>query len=94
MKGLSHQDLKKRLYKVVKFESTGRLTLRFNSEARASVVLSKDLKEAGKHAAGESKIDLIHPHELLLVSPSVYGSQVAFEGVHFRMLIDGSIQFL
>jgi len=94
LKALSKSELVKRLYRVVKFENNGRMTLRRHIEARASVVLSKDLKSAGKHAAGESKIDLLNPHELLLVSPGVYGNQMLFEGIHFKMMLDGSIKFL
>lgn len=91
--GLAPKELAQRLYKVVKYESTGRMTLRRHSEARASVVLSKDLKEAGKHGAGESKIEIETPHELLLVAPGTYLSMVMFEGVHFSMAIDGSVAF-
>jgi len=94
LKGLSQRELVKRLYKVVKFRGDGLVTFRRHIEARASVVLSKDLKTAGKHAAGESKIDLAEPHELLLVSPGVYGGQMLFEGIHFRMMLDGTIRFL
>lgn len=94
VKGLSQRELVARLYKVVKFENNGRITFRRHIEARASVVLSKDLKAAGKHAAGESKIDLDHSHELLLVSPGVYMNQMLFEGIHFRMMLDGTIKFI
>ena len=87
-------ELRKRLYKVVKFSGDGRITFRHHLEARASVVLSKELKDAGKHASGESKIDLEHAHELLLVSPGVYIPQMLFEGIHFKMNLDGSIRFL
>lgn len=87
-------DLQKRLYKVVKFESTGRVTFRRHSEARASVVLAKDLVLAGKHKAGESSIDFATPHELLLMSPGSYLKMMLFEGIHFRMALDGSIAFL
>jgi len=92
--GLSQRELVARLYKVVKFENNGRITFRRHIEARASVVLSKDLKASGKHATGESKIDLEHPHELLYVSPSVYLGQLLFEGIHFRMMLDGTIKFI
>jgi hypothetical protein len=94
IKGLGRVELTKRLYKVVKFESTGRVTFRRHLEARASVVLAKDLIEAGKHKAGESAVDFVHPHELLLLSPGVYFENMLFEGMHFKMMIDGSIVFL
>jgi len=88
---LGQAELVKRLYKVVKFEGTGRITFRLHIEARASVVLAKDLLEAGKHKAGESSIDFVRPHELLLLSPGVYLPRMRFEGIHFKMMLDGSI---
>lgn len=91
---IDRKTLVKRLYKVVKFESTGRITFRHHLDARASVVLAKDLVAAGKHKAGESCINLIEPHELLLLSPGVYLNQMLFEGIHFRMTIDGTLTFL
>ena len=92
--GLDSKELSKRLYKVVKFRSDGLITFRRHIEARASVVLAKDLVDAGKHKAGESSIDFDIPHELLLLSPGVYLGKMLFEGIHFRMMLDGSVKFL
>lgn len=94
LRTLSQTELRKRLYRVVKFRKDGLITLRFHTEARPSTVLAKVLVEAGKHAAGESSISLETPHELLLIRPSTFQNQVLFEGIHFRMMLDGSIQFL
>ena len=94
VKGIAQTELSKRLYKVVKFESTGRMTFRRHLEARSSVVLSKDLDEAGKHKAGESSVDFVDPHELLLLSPGVYFDNMLFEGIHFKIMIDGTVVFL
>jgi hypothetical protein len=94
LRELSPDALRKRLYKLVKFESSGRMALRFHAEARASTVLTAALKASGKHGTGESSISLDAPHELLYLSPSTYRNQVLFEGIHFRMLMDGSIRFL
>jgi len=94
LEGKSAHELGKRLYKVVKFGSDGRVTFRLHTEARASVVLAKDLVELGKHKAGESAIDFEHSHELLLLSPGVYLSEMIFEGIHFKMSIDGTIEFI
>lgn len=82
------------LYKVVKFAGNGQVTLRLHSEARPSVVLEKVLGEMGKNKKGESKIDFTHPHEMLLVSPNSYCNQMWFEGIHFKMMLDGTIKFL
>lgn len=94
VRNLGNAELSKRLYKVVKFESTGGLTLRRHLEARASVVLENDLAMIGKRRKGESKIDFANPHELLRLSPGVYFSNMLFEGIHFKMQLDGSIAFL
>ena len=94
VKHLAATELSKRLYKVVKFESTGRITFRRHLEARASVVLAKDLTDAGKHKNGESSIDFEKPHELLYLSQSVLLKSMLFEGIHFKMMLDGTIVFL
>ena len=94
LKSMGTDELSKRLYKVVKFDGTGRTTFRHHIEARASVVLGKDLAEQGKHKDGESSIDFNAPHELLRLSPGTYLKQMLFEGIHFRMALDGTIKFL
>lgn len=94
LEAMGVREIGKRLYKVVKFRNDGLITLRFHSEARASVILTKDLKSSGKHAAGESKISFENPHELLLISPTIYSKQMLFENIHFKMNLDGSIKFL
>ncbi len=100
---LPPSELAKRLYKVRNIEGSGRLTLCLHTEARASTQLSADIKEANNHLApgemkksptGESKIDLKHPHELLRVSSGTYLKQMMFEGIHFKMMLDGTIRFL
>lgn len=94
LKTLAPLELRKRLYKVVKFDNTGRITFRLHSEARASVILAKDLISAGKHKDGESKINFDVANELLYLSSQTYLCQMLFEGIHFRMMLDGSIKFL
>jgi hypothetical protein len=63
-------------------------------EARASTVLEKYLKEEGLKGKGESKINLDNPFLLLILSSKTYLSQMLFEGIHFKMLLDGSIEFM
>ena len=94
LRNLPPSEIKKRLYKVVKFKSDGRLTLRLHTEARPSTVLGAALRAEGKNAEGESAISLDAPHELLLLSPSTYKNQLLFEAIHFRMGQDGTIRFL
>ena len=92
LEGLSLRELGKRLYKVVKFEPTGRITLRYHKEARASTILEGDLANQGFHKKGESKIDLANPNLLLLLRPKAYLSQMFFEGIDLKMMLDGTIQ--
>ena len=94
LKRLSAMECSKRLYKVVKFRSDGLVTFRHHLEARASTVLENDLVESGLHKKGESKINLERPYLLLLLSPKVYLSQMLFEGIDFKMMLDGTIQFI
>jgi hypothetical protein len=94
LKSLDSSELRKRLYKVVKFESSGRMTLRLHIEARASTVLEAELAAGGFNKKGESKVDLDNPYRLLLISPKVSLSQMLFEGIHFKMMLDGSIEFI
>ena len=94
LRSLPPEALRKRLYKVVKFEKNGLMTLRFHTEARPSTVLSAALSAEGKRGKGESSISLDSPHALLRISPSTYRNQVLFEGIHFRVLLDGTIRFM
>ena len=80
---------------MVKFRSDdGRITFRYHAEARAAVDLEKALKDAGKKPKGTALIDYDDPEMLLLAGPAVYTKHMLFEGIHFRMMLDGSIRFL
>jgi hypothetical protein len=94
LRKLDRIELCKRLYKVVKFESNGRITLRVHTEARLSTVLEAELHASGFNKKGESKINLSEPYRLLLVSPKTYLFQMFFEGIHFKMMLDGTIKFI
>ena len=94
LRDMPRVEIKNRLYKVVKFRGDGLVTFRHHAEARAAVDLGKDLVALGKHKAGESAIDFENPHELMLLSPVRYCGHMLFEGVHFQMMLDGSIKFL
>lgn len=94
LSGLNLKELQKRLYKVVKFGSDGRVTFRRHVEARAAVVLKECLAAAGKHKDGESGVDFDIPHELLRLSAVSYLKTMLFEGIHFRMALDGTITFI
>lgn len=94
LEALSQGALRQRLYKVVKFAGNGQVTMRFHTEARAATVLEASLVASGFHKKGESKLNFDEPFRLLLVSPKVYLGQMLFEGIHFRMALDGSITFM
>ncbi len=93
LKALSKDELCKRLYKIVKFRNDGLVTMRLHTEARAAKDLEADLAKRGKHAKGESTVNLDEPHELLLISPGKYTAQMVFEGIDFTMELDGTIKF-
>ncbi len=87
-------DLTKRLYDVVKFtESNNTITLRFHKEARRMKDLGTDLVSSGKKGAGQSSIDFVNPHELLLLNLKKAWASFLFEGIHFRMGVDGGVTF-
>lgn len=94
LRSLSAAELGKRLYKVVKFESSGRMTLRRHIEARASTVLAADLVAKGLHKNGESQVSFEEPSALLYLSAGSLTKCALFEGIHFKMMIDGSIKFM
>ena len=95
LKTLVPNVLANRLYKVVKFRSDdGRITFRFHREARQSTILEKALKECGKSGKGTSSINFNDPELLLLMGMPTYTKHMLFEGIHFKVMLDGSIKFL
>ena len=86
-------DITKRVYRVVKF-AQGRITLRHHREARRMKDLQKDLFSSGKNQQGQSSIDFDRPHELLLISEQKAWASFLFEGIHFKMGLDGRIEYL
>ena len=94
VKTLTPTELRKRLYKVISFKDSGRTTFQLHTEARPITILSKALFEQDKNKAGESKINFDNPHELLRLAKSTLLSQMLFEGIHFKMMLDGTIKFL
>lgn len=95
LQGMTARELSKRLYKVVKFRSDdGRITFRWHREARSSVDLEKYLFDAGKTKKGSNAINFEAPFELLLLPRNKYLTQMLFEGIHFKMMLDGSVQFI
>ena len=95
LKTLDQCALSKRLYKVVKFRGDDRrMTFRFHKEARASTILEKALRETGKNAKGTSSLNFDTPELLLLMGAPVYTKHMLFEGIHFKMMLDGTIKFL
>ena len=88
-------DLSKRLYSVVKFtESNNTITLRLHKEARRLKDLSVDLVSTGKKGAGQSSVDFEKPHELLLLNLKKAWASFLFEGIHFKMGLDGRVKYL
>lgn len=95
LKTLSHEDLAKRLYWVRQVKGSGnKLVLYHHREARPKVILEKDLLSQGKKKDGASKINFETPEPLLLISSSTFFNHLLFENVHFRLGLDGSIEWL
>jgi CRISPR-associated endonuclease Csn1 len=72
---LSQNELKKRMYKVVKMNKDGRITLKFHQEARNDEMIRQDFENVNNLKApksltnGESFIDFENPFPKLLLSP-------------------------
>jgi CRISPR-associated endonuclease Csn1 len=79
-------ELRKRLYTVLSIGSEKET----RAEFRRAIVAGKK-KSIGKPARDFS-ID--SPPCLLRIGPAKYLSQMLFEGIHFKMLLDGSIEFM
>ncbi|MBQ7207093.1 MAG: hypothetical protein IJS01_04780 [Lentisphaeria bacterium] len=94
LRSLSREELARRLYYFVKVEKSGRMTLKYHREARASGALADYLKSVGKNQDGESQFKFDELQELLYISPSNFKSHLLFEGIHFRISISGEITFL
>ena len=94
LKGLSSEELQKRLYYLVKFEKNGRVTLRYHREARDNKSLQEFLISQGKSKTGESNFKFDEKQELLLISSGKFKEHLLFEGIHFQLSLDGEIIFL
>lgn len=94
LKNLSSKELNKRLYTIRRIAKDQRIILMFHTEARAVTDLSKVLGDMKKNASGESKVSISTPHELLLLRPIGYQNNLLFEDIHFKLSLDGKINFL
>lgn len=91
-------DITRRLYKVVKFaksKSNNKITLRFHKEARRMKDLSSELAPKEKKSySGASSLDFEKQLEpLYLLTLENAWSSFLFEGIHFKMDLDGTIHF-
>ena len=64
-----------------------------HTEARGSVDLGKDLSEAGRNKAGESSVRMDDPYPLLRLQMRAAWNAFLFEGIHFKMGLDGEIDY-
>ena len=87
-------QLAKRLYVVRKFKKDGRLTLWKHREATRATELEKELVAAGKNKEGASSLNFDTPERLLFISLSTYLNHILIENVHFRLTLDGQIEWL
>lgn len=88
IKGLPSKEVKNRLYyiRVLPSEKETRGEIQFHREARAK----KDIPDSEK----SSSINLNVPSALIRISANNMFRNLLFEGIHFRMMLDGSITFI
>lgn len=93
---LSIAELKKRIYKVIKMNKDGRITLKFHQEARNDDMLKKDyenihgVKAPKSLTNGESFINFDRPFPKLLLSPSNFNFLT--ENIDFEIAAIGEIK--
>lgn len=83
---LPKTELRKRLYyaRVFPSDSDNHAELQFHLEAR----MKKDIVDKA------SVVDVNRPHGLIRTSAGRFVKNMLFEGIHFRMALDGTITFL
>ncbi|MCF8223108.1 MAG: CRISPR-associated protein Csn1 [Bacteroidales bacterium] len=94
---LSEEELRNRLYKVIKLNKDGRITFRFHQEARNDEMLKSDYEEEYNEKApksltnGESKFNFQTPYPKLLLSPG--GFNMLIENYDFSISVLGRLIF-
>ena len=93
LRTLTPQRLSKRLYVVTQVEYTFFIYLNFHQEARKQKLLKEERKLAGlSETTGE--IDYIHGTPRLHLSQKAFLEHLLFENVHFRLTLDGRLEWL
>ena len=82
----SPSELRKRLYTLISIGGEGDNRAQFRFATAAGI--KKDL------GGFSSTFSLEHPPTLMRLPPKKYLSQMLFENIHFKMMLDGSIQFI
>lgn len=82
------KELSKRLYyvRLLPSQKDARGELQFHLEARVKTEIPKEDRS--------SEINCESPKRLLRVSAGNMLSKMLFEGIHFKMMLDGSIKFI
>ena len=86
VRGLSLREISSRLYyaRVLPSDSDNHAELQYHLEAR----MKKDIDDE------VSAVDIDRPHGLIRTSAGRFLNGLLFEGIHFRMALDGTITFL
>jgi hypothetical protein len=93
LRTLPAAELKKRLYKVCKFEKDGRWLLVYHQDARPQEKITVDMKmKFGVETS--KKISYAEPYPLLRIAKKEISSHLIFEGIDFTLSIDGEITFI
>lgn len=94
LRTLTPQHLSKRLYVVTFVEKIGaKVNLLFHQEARGKEDIKDERKKAGLPQEA-SNFDYTHGTSILRLSPSTYFGHLLFENVHFRLTLDGRLEWL
>ena len=93
LRALTPQHLSKRLYVVTQVTHDGRIYLKLHHDARKITVIEEERKRA-KLSAQSSKIDYVNGTTRLLLSTGTYFEHLLFENVHFRLTLDGRLEWL
>ena len=83
---LSNVELRKRLYTTISVGGDG------DNRAQFRHALAAGMKKALGNPASEYSLE--NPPSLLRMGPKKFLTTMLFEGIHFKMMLDGTILFL
>lgn len=94
LRALSPQRLAKRLYVVTQVQDDSRILLKLHHDARKITVIEEERKRAGLPIRPAQIDDYTHGTTRLCLSAKTYLEHLLFENVHFRLTLDGRLEWL